>query len=129
MRYAGIDFGSKRVGVALSDETNTLAIPKTVLPNGPELLDGLKKLFAENRVTEAVVGESRDYSGKDNPIMEKIRVFAERLEKECGVRVLYEPEFMTSAQAGRLQGEGEMLDASAAAIILQSYLDKKKLNA
>jgi RNase H-fold protein (predicted Holliday junction resolvase) len=71
------------------------------------------------------MGESRDYHGKINEIMWKIEGFKKQLEA-MGIKVVYEPEFMTSAQASQITGENAMLDASAAAIILQSYLDKKK---
>lgn len=72
-----------------------------------------------------VMGESRDYQGQINTIMWQIEGFKKQLET-IGFKVEYEPEFMTSVQAGRITGENDMLDASAAAIILQSYLDKNK---
>jgi RNase H-fold protein (predicted Holliday junction resolvase) len=74
------------------------------------------------------MGESKDLKGNDNDIAEEIRSFKKKLETKLDMEVIYEPEFYTSLQASRLQGEGAMLDASAAAIILQSYLDKYKEN-
>ncbi len=70
-----------------------------------------------------VMGESRDYQGQINDIMWKIQGFKKQLET-IGFKVVFEPEFMTSVQASQITGENKMLDASAAAIILQSHLDK-----
>jgi putative Holliday junction resolvase len=125
MRYLGIDFGEKRVGVALSDDDGKIAFPKAVLPAGPDLLRQIIDLTMQNGVEIVVMGESRDYHGKINEIMWKIEGFKKQLET-MGKKVIYEPEFMTSSQAAKITGENEMLDASAAAIILQSYLDKNK---
>ncbi|MDR3558000.1 MAG: Holliday junction resolvase RuvX, partial [Candidatus Pacebacteria bacterium] len=78
----------------------------------------------ETGATSVIIGESKDYKGKDNLIMEKIAPFKSELEK-AGLKVILEPEFMTSYAAQRFQGKNEFHDASAAALILQSYLDKK----
>lgn len=140
MRYLGIDFGSKRVGISLSDESGTLAFPYLVLKNNQKLLFEIERIVKEQKVGLVVMGESKDFNGKDNPIAEEAEDFKQALEKMTHKKVEYEPEFLTSAQAGRRQsrrpeesrGSGvraeqrkgnDMLDASAAAIILQSYLD------
>lgn len=128
MRFLGIDYGNKRVGTAISDETGTLAFPHSVIPNDKGLVQALKKIIEEERVTEIVMGESRDYHGKENPIMEGICACKETLEQETKLPVHLEPEFLTSAQAAYFQGKHDKLDASAAAIILQSYLDRKTKN-
>jgi len=142
MRYLGIDFGSKRVGLALSDESGTLAFPYLVLTNDKELLSEIDRIVKEQKVKLIVIGESKDFSGKDNPIAKAAEEFKKAVEKLTRKKVEYEPEFMTSVQAGRPQGrrqdgsrgtgaraqerkENTMLDASAAAIILQSYLDRR----
>lgn len=141
MRYLGIDFGSKRVGLALSDESGTLAFPYSVLKNDKELLSEVGRIVKEQKVKLVVMGESKDFQGKDNAIAKEAEEFKGELEKATRKRVVYEPEFLTSVQAGRRQGrrqegsrgtgeraeqrrKNEMLDASAAAIILQSYLDR-----
>lgn len=125
MRYLGIDYGAKRVGVALSDEEGKFALPLAVLPNNNELLPALKKIIAEKQVGTIVLGESKNYKGEDNAIMADIRAFKLALEKETGLPAAYEPEILSSAQAERITGKTKMHDASAAAIILQSYLDKR----
>lgn len=124
MKYIGIDYGTKRIGVALSDDGGMLAFPYRVIDNTQEVFNELKSIIKEHDVSGIVVGESLDYSGKPNPVMEDIGRFASILEEKTGIAVRYEPEFLTSAQARHIQGDSHTLDASAAAIILQSFLDK-----
>ncbi|HVS79371.1 MAG TPA: Holliday junction resolvase RuvX [Candidatus Paceibacterota bacterium] len=123
MRYLGIDFGSKRVGIAVSDEEGTMAFPKAVLENTSDLAAAVKKICEENGVEKIILGESKNYRGEYNPIMEKGFVFKEELARETGLPVELEPEFLTSAQAER-GSSPDMLDAGAAALILQSFLDR-----
>ena len=125
MRYLGIDFGEKRVGIAVSDEDGKIAFPNAVLANDNNLLKSLVDLCMKNGVESVVMGESRDYQGQINPIMWKIEGFKKQLEV-IGFKVIFEPEFMTSVQASQITGENKMLDASAAAIILQAYLNRDK---
>ena len=124
-KYLGIDFGEKRVGIALTDEDEKFAFPSAVLVNNKELLKNIVDLCMKNAVEVVVMGESRNYQGQINDIMWKIQGFKKQLET-IGFKVFFEPEFMTSVQASQITGENKMLDASAAAIILQSYLDKNK---
>lgn len=125
-RFLGIDFGSKRVGIALSDETNTIAMPKAVLPNDRYLFTEVKNLCEGHKVSAIVMGDSVDFKGNPNPIMKDALFFKGELERDLGMTVHLEPEFMSSQQAAREQGENKLLDASAAAIILQSFLNGLK---
>ncbi len=145
MKYLGIDYGSKRVGIALSDESGTLAFPKVVLPRDGKLIDEIQKMCAEGGVGEIVIGESLDYKGKPNEIMRDILIFKTALLGKVGLPVHFEPEFMTSHEVsknknmmhdvaneredgrpGRKKEKRESVDASAAALILQNFLDKNK---
>ena len=128
-KMLGIDFGRKRVGIALSDEEQKIAFPKTVYPNDKKLIERIATYCAENSVIGIALGESKNFKGEDNPIMKDILKFKTKLEKATSLFVLMEPEFMSSSEAGKMRAEGdneEMLDASAAAVILQSYLDKNR---
>ena len=122
----GIDFGTKRIGVALSDENCEMAFPLEVVKNDSRAVSVVTELAKKNGVTLFVIGESKDFLMKDNPIMEQIRDFEKVLFAETNIEMTYEPEFLTSHQAQHLQGKNELIDASAATIILQSYLDRKK---
>jgi putative Holliday junction resolvase len=125
MKYIGIDYGKKRVGIAVSDENGRFALPREVLANDGKLVEKISILVKENDVTTIVVGDSKDYKGNDNLIMEKIAPFKKELEA-IGVEVIMEPEFMTSFAAQRFQGKNALHDASAAALILQSFLDREE---
>jgi putative Holliday junction resolvase len=128
MRYLGIDYGAKRVGVAVSNETNEFALPLAVLQNDDSLIPAIKKIVAEKEIGQIVLGESTNFKGEPNEIMKRIGPFKKELESAAGLPVYFEPEFYSSAEAERIQGKTKSLDASAAAIILRSYLDKKTNN-
>lgn len=123
-RLLGIDYGSRRVGVAVSDPGKKFALPVSVIENTPELVKKITKLAKDNEVREIVLGESLDYEGKPNSIYLDASEFKADIERE-GFMVHFEPEFMTSIQAERLQGKNDKSDASAAALILQSFLDRR----
>ncbi len=125
MKIMGIDYGTKRVGVAFSDEGMQFAIPSEVIKNSKNLLNEIKEIADKNYIKEIVMGESKNYKGEANDIYEESLKFKADLEKS-GLKVHLEPEFMTSINAERFQGKNDMLDASAAALILQSFLDKKQ---
>ncbi len=133
MKYLGIDFGSKRIGVAVSDESAIMAFPLGTVTAGPRALKEILDIAQENGVMVAVMGESNDFSGTPNSIMKKANKFAEALQANS-LAVEFEPEFLTSVQADRLRQtkRGERIeataerDASAAALILQSYLDRMR---
>jgi putative Holliday junction resolvase len=122
-RILGIDYGSKRVGVAVSDPERKFALPVSVVQNTPDLAAEIEKIALDNEAKEIVLGESKNYKGEGNKILLASMQFKEQLETK-GFTVIWEPEFMTSAQAERFQGKNDKIDASAAAIILQAYLDR-----
>lgn len=128
MRLLGIDFGKKRVGLALSDDKGMMAFPKAVLPNDNYLVSEIASMVKSHGVEKIVLGESKDFKMSDNPIMSKIRMFKDELERATGIAVEYEPELLTSHQAAHFQGKTDMIDASAASIILQSYIDRHSAN-
>ena len=123
MHYLGIDYGSKRVGIALSDESAILAFPKEVLENNKVLIEAIKKICQEEKVEGIVVGESYDEKSEPNKIMAKILPFKKKLMDEIGLPVYGEKEFFTTIEARRYQDRKDA-DASAAALILQRFLDK-----
>ena len=126
MRLLGIDYGSKRIGVALSDEGCQFAMPLITLNNSKNLIQEVVDIAKKNNIKEIVMGESKNYKGQANTILPESLNFKMDMEAQ-GFIVHLEPEFMTSANAERFQGKNAMLDASAAALILQSFLDKKQV--
>lgn len=125
MRILGIDYGTKRIGIAVSDEEAKFAFPAVVITNSADAVSEIKEIAEKNKVGEMVMGESKNYKGEANASLEASTVLKQKLE-EAGFVVHWEPEFMTSIHVERLQGKSDLTDASAAAIILQSYLDKKR---
>jgi len=133
MKYLGIDYGTKRIGLARSDELGMLAFPHATVKAGPDALTDIDKVVQEEGIDLIVLGESRNFKGEANAVMEDIEQFKKDLEELTKLPVEYEAEFLSSAAAAR-QFEGdfgrkekpsqEKLDASAAAMILQSYLDR-----
>ncbi len=124
VRYLGIDYGTKRVGVALSDEGGVIALPHAVLPNDPKLLREVVRI-AREREAAVVMGESKDYQMRDNPVMAEAREFARELQKS-DLEVYWHPEFMTSVEATRTTGKNASIDASAAAVMLQNFLELRR---
>jgi len=126
MKYLGIDYGEKRVGIAISDVEGKVAFPKIVLENNTELIKKITDLSKESEVETIVIGESKDYKGEDNKISPKIISFKRELASAIKLPISLEPEFMSSMQVEKTFGKTDMLDASAAAIILQTFMDKEK---
>ncbi|MCX6717287.1 MAG: Holliday junction resolvase RuvX [Candidatus Taylorbacteria bacterium] len=125
-KYLGIDYGEKRVGVAVSDNEATVAFPKVVFENDQDLIKKIVEFCIENEVGAIVIGESKNNKGEDNKINPKIIVFKRELGNAIKVPIFLEPEFMTSLQVENTFGKTDMLDASAASIILQTYMDKER---
>ena len=131
MRYLGIDYGSSKIGLALSDEAGTMGFPHAIISNTPRLLDELCTLIAHEDVGAVVIGESHDLSGKDNPIAQAAHVLGDEIVLRTGVSVSYESEVFTTAAAHRAPEKvvksrspkrRKPVDDSAAALILTSYL-------
>jgi len=125
MRFLGIDYGTKRIGIALSDEEGVLAFPKEILPNDARCLEKIGKIIREENINQAVIGESLDFEGEKNKISDAIEMFTEALKENFHIKVHTQKEFLTSVEARRYSQEGQKVDASAAALILQRYLDKR----
>lgn len=133
MKLIGIDYGTKRVGIAVSDDAGKMAFPRAILRNDKNLIPELKALIEKERAEGIVVGESKNLSGEDNAVMAAIKSFAETLQLSCGVPIYFEPEFYSSKEARQLsedvhkRNKKEYVDARAAAIILNSYLARSAL--
>jgi len=123
MKFLGIDYGTKKVGLATSDESGSVAFPYAVIPNDLKLFEEVLFLLRNEDIQNIVMGHSTDMKGGENPVMQEAHSFKERLEKEKFI-VHLEPEFLTTFQAKR-NTEDAMADAAAAALILQSFLDKE----
>lgn len=126
MRLMGIDYGTKRVGIALSDESGKMAFPHIVLDNDSELLKKLTDLIEERKVGEIVIGHSLNKDGAANAVHSEVEELIGDLTLQVGLPVHLEPEQYTTQEAMIGQGRNSQTDASAAAIILNSFITKKK---
>ncbi len=131
MRILGLDYGTKNIGVAVSDEGAGFAFPRGVLPNNDKILKALASLIHEEGISSIVLGDPGE-----NRINSEVRKFREDLEKHFGLEVFMEKEFMTSAHVSQFGGAKPVArktkkevsakrDDSAAALILQRFLDRK----
>ena len=132
-RSLGIDFGEKRVGLALSDKSNLIASPfKTInYINENDLVRKLEKIVIENNIENFVLGLPINMKGEDTAQTKIVRKFKESLSS-LDLPIIYEDERLSSVSAknslilqniktGHNKSE---IDKTAAAIILQQYLDK-----
>ena len=133
MRVLALDHGSKRIGVAVSDELKMIAQPLEFIPADPfaDFLARLTQLLAEKQVELILVGMPRNMNGSYGPAALKVEEFVATLRRSVAVPIKTWDERLTSAQANRYLIEGnvrrnkrkEKVDQTAAAILLQSYLD------
>lgn len=137
-RILGVDYGERRVGLALSDETATIASPLPTLkrrkgkrpPVAP-----VARLAEDHGVEEIVVGLPLDLDGEDSDWTRDVRKFASDLGDRTGLPVFCQDERMTSVRAERAvrsiglpkarREEKERIDAAAAVLILQAHLDAR----
>lgn len=120
-KYLGIDWGEKRIGLALADEETCLALPFKTVANLNELLT----VIEEEEIDEIVIGSPKKMSGEaaNNPLWLN---FVENLKAKGGKPVVFLDERLSSLAADALGGQKKEVasrDEIAATIILQDYLD------
>lgn len=133
-RYLGLDIGEVRIGVAVSDELGMIASPVGMIPRKSDVAAGLRKYIAEYYPARLVVGLPVGLSGREGPQAKATREYAEALSEEVGVPLEYYDERMSSSiaeqvlisQGTRREKRKQHVDAMAAAIILQGYLDNQR---
>lgn len=125
MQYIGIDYGTKRVGIALSDEEGSFAFPKEIVATN-EAIDSITALTEAGTITAIVIGESLANNGGENDILSHTRRFVEKLKTVVLIPIIFEREGFSSVEAHRYQTKKGNRDDSAAAVILQRFLDKRQ---
>ena len=139
MRALGIDYGERRIGLALSDPTGLLASPWKTMTNDGNLRAAAARIGEEVRTLVAepdglvavVLGHPKRLSGEPNALTARVDTLAEFLSREVAVRIVLQDERLTSHAADELLASREKdwrrrkkeVDAMAAALILQDYLD------
>jgi putative Holliday junction resolvase len=133
MRILALDHGTKRIGVALSDELKIIATPLEFIPAEPfaDFLARLRQIIRDKEVEFILLGLPRNMDGSYGPAARKVQEFAAGLKRALSVPVRTWDERLTTVQAHRFLTQGnvrgrkrtEKVDKMAAAILLQSYLD------
>ncbi|MBI5470173.1 Holliday junction resolvase RuvX [Candidatus Kaiserbacteria bacterium] len=125
MRHLGIDYGSKRLGLALSDEEGGFAFPYGIIPNDAKVLQALASIIETESVGAIVVGDTLSLEGGTNRVTEEAQKFVDDLTEFVDIPVHRVREAWSSAEAMRFAPPGKRHDDSAAAaIILQRFLDR-----
>ena len=137
MKIMAIDYGDAHTGVALSDPTGFLAGSATTIHSRKEevVLSELARMVRENQVDELVMGFPRNMDGTEGPRAELYRAFAGKVEEATGLKVVLWDERRTTVDAHRILFEAgknakkrkKTVDAVAASLILEGYLDFKRL--
>ena len=127
-RYLGIDYGTKRIGISLSDEGGKIAFPRDVVSSEwKTFFPFIANLIRKEHARGVVVGLARGLGGEETKMTKEIRSFAQKLERELSVSVHLEDEVLSTKAVLRGPTKKEKIDASSAALILQSYLDRKNM--
>ena len=137
-RALGIDFGTRRIGLALSDPTGTLASPLPFLENTgvKQVVSKLKQLVEDRQIETIVVGLPRNMDGTYGPSAQKVQTFVTQIQPEISAKIITQDERLTTSQASR--GLAQMglsqkdlrkkVDSSSATLILQQFLDRARFN-
>ncbi|MDD2921556.1 MAG: Holliday junction resolvase RuvX [Anaerolineales bacterium] len=139
MRILSVDHGEKRIGLALSDETATIASPLKVVEHISRAIDAAQvaEIAAQNNVALIVVGQSFDDEGAPNPAGRRAARFADELKNQTNIPIeMWDESFSTQeARSARIQlgvsrkKRAGHQDAFAAVVILQSYLESRRAQA
>ncbi len=134
-RYLSIDYGGRRVGVAISDPTGLIARPLATLTvtSDSDAIAQVSVLVREHEPAGVVVGLPISMSGNRSELTHKVEAFARKLKAAVTVPIYFEDERLSSYQAEqvlhahgkRIKGNKDKIDRMAAAIILQSFLDRR----
>ena len=136
-RILSIDYGLKRIGVALSDPSHTIASPLTTLQVDQKkgsALDQIKKLIAQHQIERIVIGLPLHLSGDESTLSSLVRTFSNTLEQTTSLPVVLWDERLTSKEVERILIQGKMkrkhrshiIDRMSATLLLQNYLDCQK---
>ena len=136
MRYLGFDLGTKTLGISISDKTNTIASSlKTIrFSNVDDIINDIKQIIDENSITCIILGLPKNMNNTIGEASNRTIIFKEKLGSILNIEIIFEDERMTSVIANNLmisdnvsrKKRKQKVDAIAATIILQQYLDRRK---
>ena len=128
MKFLGIDYGIKRIGLAIADDQMKIASPFKTIQNGRQIIDEIERICYNEKAEKVIIGIPKHLSGRKHELTSEIEKFGNLLEGKLGFPIIYEDERLTSRMAQEkskgLSKTKEKLDELSAQEILQSYLDK-----
>lgn len=128
--FLALDVGERRIGVALADYGVKIAVPFDWLENDDKIIEKITELAIDHDIDEIIIGYPRNQSGEPTKQTQYVEDFAKRLaEIDLDVEIKFQDESLTSVQAeqrlgSNLKDKGQ-IDAEAASIILQDYLESR----
>lgn len=125
MKLLALDYGTVRIGVAFADTETNVAVPIVTL-NAKEAFKELKRIIAHREVDALVVGLPVTLAGEEGETAQAARAFGKRFAEETGLPVHFFDERFTSTVAGQGGAGLKERDASAAAVLLNNWLDRQK---
>ena len=131
-KVAAIDFGLKRIGIAISDQNRKVALPVGVVEGGKRAIHNIREALPLKEVDLILIGLPLELSGKRGPMAQMVEAFAKTVEEAFGIAVLLVDERLSSKGAEvhmneiSLKGKSRSakIDMIAATLFLQTYLDK-----
>ncbi len=132
-RVAAIDFGLKRIGLAVSDLLRKVALPIGVVEGGKKAIQNIRDALPLKEVGLILVGLPLEMSGKKGPMAQIVEEFSKKVEEALGIRVQLIDERLSSKAADQTLKEislnrkarSEKIDMVAATLLLQTYLDMR----
>jgi putative Holliday junction resolvase len=138
MKFLGIDFGTRKVGLSISDKEGKMAFPYKLLKSDKSKIDDILSIIKKEKIEHIVLGYSVNNQGFENSVMKFVKPFKEELELKLNIPISFEKEFMTSVFARQNFSPKDKLksrqtknqnkvddDVGAAILILQRFLDRK----
>jgi putative Holliday junction resolvase len=136
-RIIGVDYGSKRIGLSISDPLGIIARPIDALPNSENMFTALRTLAEREQIKLFVVGMPFNLKGQAAYKAEEVQGFIDRLKQETGLEIVPWDERFTTTMAHQTlrdmgtkkserQKKDGRIDSMAAALLLQNYLDSTK---
>ncbi|MDP3645706.1 MAG: Holliday junction resolvase RuvX [bacterium] len=126
MKYLGIDYGSKRIGIAVSDAEGKIAFPRMTVGNNVKFLSTITQIIKEENIEHIIIGDTLTLSGRANPVTETLEKMIERISRMTNLPVTRAREAGSSGAVAEHAPRGEKHnDAAAAAFILQRFFDMR----
>ncbi|MHC1737330.1 MAG: Holliday junction resolvase RuvX [Ignavibacteriaceae bacterium] len=135
-RYLAIDYGSKRIGLALSDPFKIFAYPFLTIPNNDKTSEEIQKIISEKGIIKIIIGLPYKEDGRIGELGSIITKFADSIRKSSSLEIeFWDERYSSSIASERILASGigkkarrdkALIDKNAAAVILQEYMDSKK---